>query len=224
MIVAALAILAATVTAPKLLDSQLVLKRYEARLSATKDPRTLIFQYAVSQAGPQDIDQTHRVYRSGSLVRDETLVVDGVKQKTTRIARYRNRYTLHNLAPRSARYVFLFVRPVASSGRYDYLYRAVPLGAPAPFTVRTLTIDGKTFLPREIRFHSVGPGARGDGTLAFMPAGKYWVPLSIAVQGTVNGRAARERIMFSGYEFPRALPQSTFQSPRALPAAVLPTF
>lgn len=224
MIVPALAMLAATLTAPKLLDSQLVLKRYEARLSATKDPQTLIFQYAVSQAGPQDIDQTHRVYRSGSLVRDETLVVDGVKQKTTRIARYRNRYTLHDLAPRPARYVFLFVRPVAGNGRYDYLYRAVPLGAPSPFTVRTLTIDGKTFLPREIRFHSVGAGARGDGTLAFMPAGKYWVPLSIAVQGTVNGRAARERITFSGYEFPAALPQSTFQSPRALPAAVLPTF
>jgi hypothetical protein len=222
-VIAALA-LAATVAAPKLLDSQLVLQRYEARLAATKDPQTMIFQYAVSQAGPQDIDQTHRVYRSGSLVRDETLVVDGVNQKTTRIARYRNRYTLHNLAPRTAQYVFLFVRPIASGGRYDYLYRAVPLGAATAFTVRTMTIDGKTFLPREIRFHSIGAGARGDGTLAFTPAGKYWVPLSIAVQGTVNGRAARERITFSSYQFPRALPPSTFRSPRALPPAVLPTF
>jgi hypothetical protein len=224
MMVAALAIFAATLAPPRLLDSQLVLQRYEARLSATKDPQTLIFQYVVSQAGPQDIDQTHRVYRSGSLVRDETLVVDGVKQKTTRIARYRDRYTLHNLAPRSARYVFLFVRPIASTGRYDYLYRAIPLGGPSAFTVRTLTIDGKTFLPREIRFHSIGAGARGDGTLAFTPAGKYWVPLSIAVQGTVNGRAARERITFGGYQFPPDLPKSTFQSPRALPTAVLPTF
>jgi hypothetical protein len=222
--IAALAMFAASLTAPKLLDSQLVLKRYEARLMATKDPQTLIFMYAVSQAGPQDIDQMHRVYRSGSLVRDETLVVDGVKQKTTRIARYRSRYTLHDLAPRTAGYVFLFVRPIVSNGRYDYLYRAVPLGAPAAFTVRTMTIDGKTFLPREIRFHSIGAGARGDGTLAFTPAGKYWVPLSIAVQGTVNGRAARERITFSGYQFPPALPQSTFHSPRALPSAVLPTF
>jgi hypothetical protein len=224
MIAAALALSAAALVPPKVLDSQLVLQRYEARLTATKDPQTLIFQYVVSQAGPQDIDQTHRVYRSGSLVRDETLVVDGVKQKMTRIARYRNRYTLHDLAPRSAQYVFLFVRPIASSGRYDYLYRAVPLGAPSAFTVRTLTIDGKTFLPREIRFHSAGAVARGDGTLAFTTAGKYWVPLSIAVQGTVNGRAARERIVFSGYQFPPALPQSTFQAPRALPAAVLPTF
>lgn len=222
--IAALAMFAATLAPPKLLDSQLVLQRYEKRLTATKDPQTLIFLYSVSQAGPQDVDQMHRVYRSGILVRDETLVVDGVKQKTTRIARYRNRYTLHDLAPSAARYVFVFVRPVLSGGRYDYLYRAVPLGAPAAFTVRTMTIDGKTFLPSEIRFHSIGAGARGDGTLAFTAAGKYWVPVSIAVQGTVNGRAARERITFSGYQFPQALPQSTFQSPRALPAAVLPTF
>jgi hypothetical protein len=223
MMIATLALVAA-LTPPKQLDSQLVLRRYEARLTATKDPQTLVFMYAVSQAGPQDIDQTHRVYRSGNLVRDETLVVDGVKQKTTRIARYRNRYTLHDLAPHASQYVFLIVRSIAGNGRYDYLYRAVRLGAPASFTVRTLTIDGKTFLPREIRFHSVGAGARGDGTLAFTPAGKYWVPLSIAVQGTVNGRAARERIMFSAYQFPPSLPQSTFHSPRALPPAVLPTF
>lgn len=221
--IAALA-LSSIMAQPKLLDSQLVLQRYEARLSATKDPGTLIFLYALSQAGPQDIDQLHRIYRSGNLVRDETLVVDGVKQKTTRIARYRNRYTLHALAPRSAQYAFLFVRPIASSGRYDYLFRAVPLGAPAAYTVRTMTIDGTTFLPREIRFHSIGAGARGDGTLDFTAAGKYWVPLSIAVQGTVNGRAARERITFSGYQFPAVLPQSTFRSPRTLPAAVLPTF
>ncbi|HEX5274019.1 MAG TPA: hypothetical protein VFW34_01950 [Candidatus Rubrimentiphilum sp.] len=221
--IAALAF-AVTLAPLKVLDSQLVLQRYEARLTATKDPQTLIFLYSVSQAGPLDIDQMHRVYRSGSLVRDETLVVDGVKQKTTRIARYRNRYTLHNLAPRTTRYVFLFVRPIVRNGRYDYLYRAVPLGAPAAFTVRTMTIDGRTFLPREIRFHSTGAGARGDGTLAFTAAGKYWVPLSIAVQGSVNGRTARERITFGGYQFPAALPQSTFHAPRALPPAVLPTF
>ena len=61
----ALALAVAALLPPKLLDSQVVLKRYEARLAAAKDPQTLIFMYAVSQAGPQDIDQTHRVYRSG---------------------------------------------------------------------------------------------------------------------------------------------------------------
>lgn len=216
--------LAAALSPPLQFDSQLVLQRYEARLAAVKDPPTLIFTYAVSQAGPQDIDQTHRVYRSGDLVRDETLVVDGVTQKFTRIARYRNRYTLHNLAPRSGRYVFLFVRPIRSPGRIDYLYRAVPLGPRAAFTVTTMTIDGQTFLPREIRFHSIGAGALGDGTLTFTAAGKYWVPVSIAVQGKINGRTARERIVFGGYQFPAALPKSTFQSPRALPPSALPAF
>jgi len=135
--ISALAMFAASLAPPKLLDSQRVLQRYEARLAATKDPQTLVFLYYVSQAGPQDIDQMHRVYRSGNLVRDETLVVDGVKQKTTRIARYRNRYTLHDLAPSTARYVFLFVRPIVSNGRYDYVYRAVPLGAPTAFTANS---------------------------------------------------------------------------------------
>ncbi len=220
----ALALLIAVLAPPQLLDSQAVLQRYEAKLAEMKDPQTLIFMYAVSQAGPQDIDQTHRVYRSGNLVRDETLIVDGVTQKFTRIARYRNRYTLQSLAPRSAQYVFLFVRQIRTAGRYDYFYRAVPLGAPTAFTVRTMTIDGRSFLPREIRFHSTGIGARGDGTLVFTSAGKYWVPVSIAVAGTVNGRAARERIVFTGYQFPPSLPKSTFQAPRALPAAALPTF
>lgn len=220
----AAALLLAVLSPPKLLDSQVVLQRYEAQLTAIGDPQTLIFMYAVSQAGPQDIDQTHRVYRSGNLVRDETLIVDGVSQKFTRIARYRNRYTLQSLAPRAAQYAFLFVRPIRAAGRYDYMYRAVPLGAPAAFTIASLTIDGRTFLPREIRFRSTGVGARGAGTLTFAPVGRYWVPASIAVQGTVNGRAARERIVFSGYQFPSSLPKSTFQSPKALPAAVLPTF
>jgi len=216
--------LAAALSAPLQLDSQLVLQRYEARMAAHKDPRTLIFMYSVSQAGPQDIDQTHRVYRSGDLVRDETLVVDGVKQTFTRIARYRNRYTLQSVAPRATRYTFLFVRAIRMSTRFDYLYRAVAIGAPTAFTVTAMTIDGQTYLPREIRFHSTGAGARGDGTLTFIAAGKYWVPASVAVQGSVNGRAARERIVFGAYQFPAALPRSTFQSPRTLPAAALPAF
>jgi len=222
MSVLALALVAALST-PLQLDSQLVLQRYEARIAAIKEPRTLVFMYSVSQAGPQDIDQTHRVYRSGDLVRDETLVVDGVKQTFTHIGRYRNRYTLKAVAPRSPRYTFLFVRTIRTPTRFDYLYRAVAMGALTAFTVTAMTIDGQTYLPREIRFHSIGAGARGDGTLTFTPAGKYWVPVSVAVQGSINGRAARERIVFSAYQFPAALPRSTFQAPRTLPAAALPT-
>lgn len=222
---AALALLAAvTLVQPKLLDSQLVIRHYESNLSAVAGPRVLIFTYAVSQAGPQDIDQMHRVYRSGDLVRDETLIVDGVAQKFTRIARYRNRYTLQSLAPRSGEYVFLFLHPIRTGNRYDYVYRAVRLGGEAAFMVQSMTIDGQSFLPREIRFRSLGVGARGSGTLTLGKAGKYWVPLTIAVQGTVNGRTARERIVFSGYQFPATLPKSTFQMPKPLPTAAEPTF
>src|SRR5947209_6644428 len=50
------------------LDSQDVLLRYQRALVALPTPKTVIFTYSVSQAGPRDLEQTHRVYRSGELV------------------------------------------------------------------------------------------------------------------------------------------------------------
>lgn len=201
-----------------------VLLRYATQLERAKQPQTLIFTYAVSQLGPQDIDQTHRIYRSGNLVRDETLIVDGARLRSTRIARYRNRYTLQNIAPRMANYRFTFVHAVKDGKFYDYTYRAAPLGVPTAFTVQQMTIDGRSFLPREIRFHTIGVAARGSGVVTFAAAGKYWMPSAVAVQGTISGRIAREHILFSAYQFPQKLPRSIFMAPRPLPLPVLPEF
>jgi hypothetical protein len=223
-VIAALAAIVALASAP--LDSQLVLERYAARLLANEPPKAMIFTYNVSQAGPRYIEQTHRVYRSGDLVRDETLSVDGqpLKQKVTRIARYRNRYTLDNLAPRLTQYAFLFRRAVRAGSAWEYQYQAVPLGAPGNFVVEGVTIDGRSFLPLAIQFHTANGVAKGKGAIDFSRSGKYWVPTTVSIEATIHGKPARERITFAGYQFPASLPKSTFQTPKPLPTPVLPTF
>jgi len=222
-VIAGLALIAA-IGVP--LDSQLVLERYAARLLALEPPKTMIFSYSVSQAGPRNIEQTHRLYRSGDLVRDETLSVDGqaARPKMTRIARYRNRYALDTIAPRTTQYALLFLHAVRSGNTYDYVYRADPLGATGAFVVDGVTIDGKSYLPTAVRFHTANGSVSGSGTIDYGRAGKYWVPTAANVEATVNGKPARERITFSGYVFPGSLPKSTFQAPKPLPTPVLPSF
>jgi hypothetical protein len=219
--VAAVALLGAAPLTP--LDSQFVLQRYAAKLLRTEEPKVLIFTYTVSQAGPFDIEQTHRVYRSGELVRDETLMVDGVRSKATRIARYRNRYTLENLAPRMTEYAFLFERAQRSGSSLSYEYRAVALSPQGAFSIDGMTIDGRTFLPSVLRFHVAG-AHKASGTIVFGRSGKYWVPVSAGVETQIGGKAARERIAFTSYQFPASLPKSTFQAPKPLPTPALPAF
>lgn len=217
-------VLAAALAQP--LDSQLVLERYARHLLTAETPKTLVFTYAVSQAGPQSIEQSHRIYRSGELVRDETLQVDGqnLKVKITRISRYRNRYTLESLAPRMTEYAFLFLRSERAGNHYTYTYKAVPLGASGRFVVLGMTVDGRSFLPSEIRFKTISATESGTGEISFAQAGRYWVPTGAAVRAVISGKPARERITFTSYQFPRRLPKSTFQAPRPLPTPALPAF
>ncbi len=228
-VIAPLALLVALRVGPpdgaaRQLDSQLVLDRYAARLLREEGPKVLVFSYTVSQSGPRAIEQSHRIYRSGDLVRDETIMVDGVRQKNIRIARYRNRYTLDNLAPRVTQYAFLFQRFARLGDTVQYTYHAVPLGAPTGFIVDGITLDGRTFLPSAIRFHSTNAAMKGSGSIEFANAGKYWVPVSASVEASIRGKPARERISFSGYQFPASLPKSTFQTAKPLPTPVLPSF
>ena len=205
----ALALAAAVTAVP--LDSQLVLERYATRLLSVNAPKAVIFSYTVSQAGPRNIEQTHRMYRSGDLVRDETLSIDGqnLRRKLTRIARYRNRYTVDGLAPRLAQYALLFLHAVREGAVYDYVYRAQPLESTGGFVVEAVTIDGRSYLPSLIRFRSANGTMQGTGSIGFARAGKYWMPTIASVEAAVNGKRARERIVFSGYQFPGSLPKST---------------
>ncbi len=209
---------------PEAIDPQTVLARYGAALDALATPKAQIFTFVVSQAGPVQIEQRHLIYRSGSKVRDETLAVNnvGLKQKIVRIEQRTDRYAVERIAPREPRYDVRFERAAKAEGTYVYVFSTTPLASVGRFVVDEITIDGRTFLPRSIRFHSIGSSAHGTGTITYSGFGPYWMPVLATVSASVEGKPARERLAWSDYRFPPNLPPSTFQSPRPLPAATLP--
>jgi len=198
---------------PAPLDSQLVLERYATALANLVPPKAMIFVYSISQAGPTNIEQQHRVYRSGINVRDETISINAVSvhRKIVRIARRGDVYSVAAVAPRPDAYELLFLDAVRDGGHLDYVFQTIPLlHSSSGFAVDRVTIDGQSYLPRFVDFHSSGAIAAGSGRIAFGREGRYWVPLSASVSATVGGGMARERIVFSQYRFPAALPRSTF--------------
>ena len=210
--------------APAQLDSQLVLQQYELRMGDLHAPKAMIFSYTVSQAGPNDIEQRHRIYRSGLDVRDETLAVDGaaLKPKIVRIGKREDRYDIARLAPRTTTYTMLFLRTVRDGSHLDYEYQATPLVAQASgFVVDRVTIDGATFFPRVIGFRTASVAAHGTGKLEYEKIGGYCVPVAVSVDAEVDGKPAREHIAWSDYRFPPSLPASTFVPPKPLPHATL---
>jgi hypothetical protein len=195
------------------LDSQLVLANYGRALAMVKPPTYAIFSYAVSQAGPTDIEQRHRIYRAGLAVRDETISIDGSRPKSAAISigKRGDRYAVGLLAPRPGAYELLFVRAVATAGRTDYVFDATPfVKAATGFVVSQVTIDGETFLPRSIVFRTASLAARGSGEIRYAPFGAYWMPVLATISGTDGDKPARERIAFGEYRFPTSLPPSTF--------------
>jgi hypothetical protein len=210
---------------PTQLDSQMVLQRYELEMGDLRAPKAMIFSYVVSQAGANDIEQRHQIYRSGLDVRDETLSVDGVplKPKIVRIGKREDRYDIARLAPRTSTYTMLFLQAVRDGGHLDYEYETTPLIAQAGgFVVERITIDGLTFLPRVIGFRTASAVARGAGKLEYAKIGGYCVPVAVSVDAQVNGKPAREHIAWGDYRFPLSLPASTFVAPKPLPTATLP--
>jgi hypothetical protein len=203
--------------APVELPPATVLARYTAALAAFSAPAVLSFDYTLEQSGARDMEQTHRVFRSGANERDETLDVDGRKldPPTTRIFRGRpDHYTVALLAPQPSRYDFTYLGPHRDGRHLDYVFDAVGGGSPA-YRVTRVTIDGVTFLPRSVDFKS---GATGTGSVIFGPDGHWWVPLEVSASATVDGLAASERLSFTNYRFPPSLPTSTFAAPRPLPS------
>lgn len=208
------------------LDSQDVLVRYQRALVALPTPKAVIFTYSVSQAGPHDLEQTHRIYRSGEMVRDETLTSEGqnLKQKIVRISRYPDRYAVARLAPHASEYAFMFQGVVRSGGRIAYEYTAVPMQRGGAYVVDSMTIDAATFLPLTIRFSMVAGSVKSKGELHYTRNASYWVPQLAVVEAQMQGGTARERIAFNGYRFPAAMPESTFRSPKRPKPLPLPTF
>lgn len=216
------AVLAAT---PPAFDSQYVLQRYAVAVAAISVPKTVIYSYTVSQVGPSNIEQHHRIYRSGSAVRDETLSVDGItlSRKIVRFSRHFERYTVARFAPHTSEYEMLFLSTVRDGRHLDYQYEATPLNRGAGAWIDRVTIDGVKFLPRTVHFHSAGSDATGSATIVFAPFGSYWMPVIADAEARVNGKPAREHIVWSDYRFPDSLPPSTFTRPEPLPLAKPPS-
>lgn len=160
------------------------------------------------------------------MVRDETLTSEGqnLKRKVVRISRYPDRYAVARLAPHASEYAFLFQGVVRAGGRIAYEYTAVPMQRGGAYVVDSMTIDGTTFLPLTIRFSMVAGSVKSKGELHYSRNAPYWVPQLAVVEAQLQGGTARERIAFSGYRFPVALPDSTFRSPKPPKLPPLPTF
>jgi hypothetical protein len=218
VVVVALALTLLGAGAPPL-DSQFVLQRYALAIANLESPKVVVYSYTVSQAGPSNVEQHHRIYRSGTAVRDETLSVDGIplSRKAVRIAYRADRYSVERFAPRTDAYELLFLGTAKDGRHLDYVYEATPLNPGSATWIDRVAIDGIKFLPRAVHFHSSGSDATGTGEIEFAPFGKYWMPVIADAQARVKGKIARERIVWSDYRFPESLPSSTFQRAQALP-------
>ena len=203
------------------LDSQYVLQRYAQAIAAVGAPKAVVYSYTVSQVGPSNIEQRHRIYRSGQEVRDETLSVDGIalSRKMVRFARREDRYAVDRFAPRTDAYELLFLGTAKDGRHFDYIYEATPIAHPAGAAIDRLTIDGTNFLPRVVHFRSSGLDVSGSGEIEFGPFGKYWMPVMASATARVKGKPAHELITWSEYRFPESLPPSTFAAPEPLPQA-----
>ena len=206
---------------PALIPS-IVLERYAASLAALKHPKALSFDYSVEQLGLHDMEQTHHVYRSGLHERDETLVVDGfpLPRPAVRIIASRSdRYDIGAVAPTAAGYSFKYSGVVVDGDDVGYVFSTEPRAARS-FAVSEVVIDGRTFLPNVVRFKIVGDGAHGSGELLFGQADAFWLVRQAQVNAHLtSGALTHERITWSNYQFPSALPPSTFDVPR--PTTVL---
>jgi hypothetical protein len=193
------------------------LAKYAEAVAAYHTPHILTFEYTVDQTGARDIEQAHRVFRSGTAQRDELLMVDGKRLEPPSVHIFfgrRNRYTVEALAPKPAAYTFRYIGPVRDGHHTDAVFATTPL-APAASVVRQVTIDGVTFLPVSIRFAT--SAHKGTGSVTFGRVQKYWLPTLATAKAIYAKLAAEERITFSRYRFPPALPPGTFARPRPLP-------
>jgi hypothetical protein len=195
-----------------------VLARYAAALAKHRTPLVLSFEYAIDQAGAHDIQQTHRIFRSGNSERDELLSVDGKRLDPPSIHIFlgrRNRYAIDALAPRPEAYTFRYTGSVRDGRHVDEVFATKPL-SPQPAAVDQVTIDGVSFMP--VAIHFVTTARAGSGNVTFVQAQKYWVPQSAVARAEVGKTRAVEHISFYRYRFPTSLAPSTFSTPRPLPS------
>ncbi|HYW53755.1 MAG TPA: hypothetical protein VE826_07295 [Dongiaceae bacterium] len=214
----AAASLAVAAAEPPVLPPDAVLAQYRIALAGLREPRVFAFEYTVQQTGTRSIEQRHRVFRSGSDERDETLAVNGNRTRNPVVRVFRRRpyrYTVAALAPKPSAYDFVYAGPHRDGKHVDYVFTLVPKGKPQSFAFTQVTIDGLTFLPQTVAFADAKHAAHGSVT--FAKADRYWVARAASAEANASGGVAREQLSFGAWRFPKALPPSTFSLPRPLP-------
>lgn len=195
-----------------------MLARYTAALGRNPTPSVVSFEYSIDQTGPHDIQQTHRVFRSGNSERDELLSADGKVLNPPAIHIFlgrRNRYSIQALAPRTEAYTFRYIGTVRDAHHVDEVFATTPR-TPAAVAVKRVVIDGVVALPDSISFET--GRYHGSVTVTFGKVQKYWLPLSATATAVAGGASTVEHIAFSRYRFPASLAPSTFSTPRPLPS------
>jgi hypothetical protein len=218
-LIAAAATALAAATAAPVLPPPAVVANYEIALAGLVEPRVFAVEYAMQQTGARALDQTHRIFRSGTDERDETLAVNGTRSKYPVVRVFHRRpyrYTVAALAPKPSAYDFVYVGPHRSGKHVDYVFTLLPK-KPVGFAFTRVTIDGVTFLPQSVAFATAQHG--GQGSVTFAKAERYWVARTASAQANSSGGVTREQIAFSKWRFPSALPRSTFAVPRPLPTS-----
>ena len=196
-----------------------VLAKYAAALAALKEPRVFSVEYSIEQTGTRSLEQTHRIFRSGTDERDETIAVNGTRPTAPVVRIFRRRpyrYTVARARAEAGVLRFQLRRPAQNrQARRLRVRRQRRRKARRAFAFTQVTIDGVTFLPAAVSFATSQHAGRGEVT--FAKSDRWWVARSAAAQANVPGGVAREHLTFSRWRFPATLPPSTFAAPRPLP-------
>ena len=203
-------------TPPPKVAPATMLARYAEALAASRTPSVLSFEYSIDQTGPHDLQQTHRVFRSGNSERDELLSSDGKKLDPPSIhifLGHRNRYAIEALAPRPEAYTFRYLRSVPDGRHLDQVFATTPR-SPSDATIVQVTIDGVSALP--VAIHFTTKSHDGNGTVTFGRVQKYWMVSAANAMATYAKSMAIERLAFGRYRFPVSLAASTFSTPKPL--------
>ena len=200
-----------------------VVAKYAAALKALKEPRVFSVEYTIEQTGTRSLEQAHRIFRSGSDERDETIAVNGVRPLAPLVRIFRRRpyrYTVAALAPKPTAYDFSYAGPHKDGKHVDYVFELTPKNGNPPFAFTQVVIDGVTFLPASVSFATSTHG--GHGQVTFAKSDRWWVARSAVAQANVARGVAKERLTFTRWRFPATLPRSTFAAPRPLPTSPAP--
>jgi hypothetical protein len=211
-------------TPPPAVAPASLLARYGEALAANPTPSVISFEYSLDQTGAHDIQQTHRVFRSGLSERDELLTVDGKTLSPPGIhifLGHRNRYAIEALAPRPEAYTFRYIGTVHDGHHVDEVFATKPR-SPSDVRIDQVTIDGVTALPNVVHFSTTVHA--GHGSVSFGRVQKYWVATAATATASVGKFPTIERLAFFRYRFPGTLGASTFLTPRPLPSFAPPKY